>query len=152
LPAPRADGAGAQLDDVIRKQLGQAEKSVARRTAITSNKPPSTETLETGGERGEHSTGLFRRIGEDGVSRLEEIDATDIKAEGEQIGADTGLHRMLSKLDPDRRTEPGAPPTGAVPKSEATGAVKKSETPRATTTTSASRSRIGLGIAGSPPS
>jgi PEGA domain len=148
LPAPRVDGAGAQLDDVIRKQLGQAEKSVARRTAVTSNKPPSTETVETGGERGEHSTGLFRRIGEDGVSRLEEIDATDIKAEGEQIGADTGLHRMLSQLDPDRRTEPGAPPTGAVPKSEATGAVKKAEVSRATTTLTASRSRIGLGVAG----
>jgi serine/threonine protein kinase len=150
LPAPRGDGPGAQLDDVIRKQLGQADKSVARRTAVTSNKPPSTQTLETGEarERGEHSTGLFRRIGEDGVSRLEEIDATDIKAEGEQIGADTGLHRMLSKLDPDRRTEPGAPPTGAVPKTEPTGAVKKSEPSRATTTTTASRSRIGLGIAG----
>jgi tRNA A-37 threonylcarbamoyl transferase component Bud32 len=114
LPPPRAEGAGAQLDDVIRKQLGQAEKSVARRTAVTSGKPPGTETLE----RGEHSTGLFRKIGDDGVSRLEEIDPTEVKAEGEVIGADTGLHRMLSKLDPDRRTEPGGPPTGAVPKSE----------------------------------
>ena len=114
LPPPRASGPGAQLDDVIRKQLGQAEKSVARRTAVTDGKPPSTETLDR--EHGEHSTGLFRKIGDDGVSRLEEIDPTEVKREGEVIGADTGLHRMLSKLDPDRRTEPGAPPTGAVPK------------------------------------
>jgi len=132
LPAKRISGAGQQLDDVIRKQLGQAEKSVARRTAVTDGKPASTETLERdfaarerstasageAGERGEHSTGLFRKIGDDGVSRLEEIDPTEVKREGEVIGADTGLHRMLSKLDPDRRTEPGAPPTGAVPKTE----------------------------------
>jgi serine/threonine protein kinase len=133
LPAKRIDGAGQQLDDVIRKQLGQAEKSVARRTAVTSNKPPGTETVE----RGEHSTGLFRKIGDDGVSRLEEIDPTEVKHEGEQIGADTGLHRMLSKLEPDRRTEPGAPPTGAVPKSPPPGPEK----PRAQTTTTGGRRR-----------
>ncbi len=142
LPAKRISGAGAQLDDVIRKQLGQAEKSVARRTAVTSNKPPSTETAETGGERGEHSTGLFRKIGEDGVSRLEEIDPTEVKSAGEQIGADTGLHRMLAKLDPDRRTEPGGPPTGAVPKSPPPLEVSRS----ATTFTGSSGKRIGLAL------
>src|SRR5690242_7847910 len=64
LPAKRISGA-AQLDDVIRKQLGDAkDKSVARKTAVTDNKPPSTATLE----RGEHSTGLFRKIGDDGIS------------------------------------------------------------------------------------
>src|SRR3954471_11343447 len=39
LPAKRISGPGQQLDDVIRKQLGQADKSVARRTAVTSGKP-----------------------------------------------------------------------------------------------------------------
>ena len=55
LPAKRISGPGQQLDDVIRKQLGEAkaDKSVARRTAVTDGKPPSTATLE----RGEHSTG-----------------------------------------------------------------------------------------------
>jgi serine/threonine protein kinase len=138
LPAKRISGAGQQLDDVIRKQIGQAEKSVARRTAVTDNKPPGTETLE----RGEHSTGLFRKIGDDGVSRLEEIDPTEVKHAGEQIGADTGLHRMLSKLDPDRRTEPGGPPTGAVPKSPPPLEVSRS----ATTFTGGSRKRIGLAL------
>src|SRR5512138_3769433 len=46
LPAKRISGAGQQLDDVIRKQLGAAERdrSVARRTAVTEGKPPGTMT------------------------------------------------------------------------------------------------------------
>src|SRR5258705_12738943 len=120
LPAKRISGPGQQLDEVIRKQLGQAErdKSVARRTAVTDGKPPSTQTLE----RGEHSTGLFRKVGSDGLSRLEEveIDPTNVAAprarrnsESGAAGppltassADSGLHKLLnSKLDPDRHTE-----------------------------------------------
>ncbi len=118
LPAKRISGAGQQLDDVIRKQLGQAqaEPSVARRTAVTENKPSSTSTLE----RGEHSTGLYRKIGEDGISQLFDLDPTGVaparKTEPIAKDADSGLHRLLEKIDGDRRTEPGAPPTGARPK------------------------------------
>ena len=120
LPARRIEGPGQQLDDVIRKQLGQAqaEKSVARRTAVTDGKPPSTSTLA----RGEHSTGLFRKIGADGLSTLEEMDvdptgvAPPRHTEPMVKSPDSGLHRLLEKVDGDRRTEPGAPPTGAAPK------------------------------------
>ena len=130
LPAKRISGPGQQLDDVIRKQLGEAkaDKSVARRTAVTDGKPPSTQTLE----RGEHSTGLFRKIGSDGVSRLEEVevDPTAVAAprarrvsEGGMIAAsspDSGLHKLLdAHFDPDRHTEVGGPPTGQVPRDEA---------------------------------
>ncbi|MEO6774691.1 MAG: serine/threonine-protein kinase [Kofleriaceae bacterium] len=123
LPAKRISGPGQQLDDVIRKQLGQAqaEKSVARRTAVTDGKPPSTSTLERG-ERSEHSTGLFRKIGADGLSTLEEMDvdptgvAPPRHTEPMVKSPDSGLHRLLEKVDGDRRTEPGAPPTGVAPK------------------------------------
>src|SRR3569832_608956 len=125
LPAKRIDGPGQQLDDVIRKQLGQAqaEKSVARRTAVTDGKPPSTSTLA----RGEHSTGLFRKIGADGLSTLEEMDvdptgvAPPRHTEPMVKSPDSGLHRLLEKVDGDRRTEPGAPPTGAAPKLDPNG-------------------------------
>ena len=148
LPARRITGPGQQLDDVIRKQLGQAEKSVARRTAVTDG-PPTASTLD----RIDHSTGLFRKIGEDGVSRLEEIDPP-AGAEMTASSADSGLHKLLNaKLEPDRRTEPGGPPTGAVPKADATsGAPKqKPKAPRAPSVTSPTpRSRapawIGLGL------
>jgi len=156
LPAKRIDGPGQQLDDVIRKQLGQAqaEKSVARRTAVTDGKPPSTSTLA----RGEHSTGLFRKIGADGLSTLEEMDvdptgvAPPRHTEPMVKSPDSGLHRLLEKVDGDRRTEPGAPPTGAAPKLDpnASGLVPV----RATTstggksiTTFTGTSRRGLWIA-----
>jgi serine/threonine protein kinase len=125
LPVRKIPGAGTQLDDVIRKQLGQAEKSVARQTAVTSNKPPSTETNDV-------STGMFRKIDIDGVSRLEEVDPVDPTAiaaprarraseGGASLAAsspDSGLHKLLGggKKDIDRHTEVGGPPTGAVPK------------------------------------
>ncbi len=153
LPAKRISGAGQQLDDVIRKQLGQAqaEPSVARRTAVTEHKPSSTSTLERGdrgdrgdrgerGERSEHSTGLYRKIGEDGVSQLFDLDPTGVaparKTEPIAKDADSGLHRLLEKLDGDRRTEPGAPPTGAQPKIDpiSTGAsiaIARTATPQA---------------------
>jgi serine/threonine protein kinase len=143
LPAKRAEGPGAQLDDVIRKQLGEKkDKSVARKTAVTDNRPASTQTLERedafqrsidarAGEhangagaterRGEVSTGLFRKVDVDGLSRLEEVEI----AEGDPTAArnagasDSGLHKLLdAHFDPDRRTEVGGPPTGQVPKSE----------------------------------
>jgi hypothetical protein len=165
LPAKRISGAGQQLDDVIRKQLnqGQAEPSVARRTAVTDGKPPSTSTLE----RAEHSTGLFRKIGADGVSRLEEIEdnptgvAPPRHTEPMAKDADSGLHRLLDKLDGDRRTEPGAPPTGAAPKLEPTASrdvVPSTSAPRparpatrtdgksVTTFTGGTRRRLGLAI------
>ncbi|MEO8841339.1 MAG: serine/threonine-protein kinase [Kofleriaceae bacterium] len=134
LPAKRISGPGQQLDDVIRKQLGQAqaEPSIARRTAVTDGKPPGTSTIERG-SKGEHSTGLFRKIGVDGVSTLEEIDididptgvAPPRYTEPMPKDADSGLHRLLEKVDGDRRTEPGGPPTGAAPKVDpnASGAV-----------------------------
>jgi len=141
LPAKRISGPGQQLDDVIRKQLGQAqaEPSVARRTAVTDGKPPGTSTIERG-SKGEHSTGLFRKIGVDGVSTLEEMDidptgvAPPRHTEPMIKSPDSGLHRLLEKVDGDRRTEPGAPPTGASPKIDpnASGGLPQ---PRATTST-----------------
>ncbi|HTR51346.1 MAG TPA: serine/threonine-protein kinase [Kofleriaceae bacterium] len=148
LPARPPSGPGMHLDEVIRKQLGQAqaEKSVARKTAVTDGKPPSTQTLErdqtasaggAGGRAGEHSTGLFRKIGDDGVSRLEEIPPD------ERPGPDSGLHKLLdAHFDPDRRTEVGGPPTGQVPKAEATAGAPKA----GGTTYTGSRSSRGLVI------
>ena len=140
LPAKRISGAGQQLDDVIRKQLGQAqaEPSVARRTAVTGNQPPSTSTIERG-ERAEHSTGLYRKIGADGVAQLVdiELDPTGIapgrKTEPIAKDADSGLHRLLDKLDGDRRTEPGAPPTGTAPKLDPISTGASIAIPRTTT-------------------
>src|SRR6185312_8439778 len=78
LPAKRVSGA-AQLDDVIRKQLGDAKEKGGgtRRTAVTDGKPPSTATVE----RKEGTTGLFRKADVDGISRLEEVevDPTAVK-------------------------------------------------------------------------
>ncbi len=127
LPAKRLSGTGQQLDDVIRKQLGAAQdKSVARRTAITSNRPPGTETAE---REPQTSTGLMRKVSQDGISRLEEVDEFDPtnvagprakRATGQIMSAsspDSGLHKLLSAtVDPDRRTEGGGPPTGQVPR------------------------------------
>jgi serine/threonine protein kinase len=148
LPPPRPSGPGTHLDDVIRKQLGAAqEKSVARRTAVTSNKPPSTATHE----RGEVSTGLFRKIGDDGISRLEEVEQpTGVasprarRASEQPLGpGDSGLQQVVdAHFDPDRRTEVGGPPTGQVPKSEPLAAGTKSGT-----TTFTGRSTKGIAIA-----
>jgi serine/threonine protein kinase len=131
IPAKRQSGRGA-LDDVIRKQLND-QSHVARRTAVTDGKPPSTETVERG-KRGEHSTGLFRKVDIDGLSRLEEVGApgqegdlaTSVAAprarrNSEQAPAmpgDTDLHALYEahEKDIDRHTEVGGPPTGQVPK------------------------------------
>jgi len=117
IPAARQSGRGA-LDDVIRRQL--ADQSVARRTAVTDGKPPSTETADL-----EHtSTGLFRKLGSDGLARLEEPSprlADAGQAAPPQIagaGAVAGAAAYDATKDPDRRTEVGGPPTGQVPKSD----------------------------------
>ena len=140
LPAKRISGHGQQLDEVIRKQLGAAERerSVARRTAVTDGKPPSTASLELN----EHSTGMIRKIGADGLSQLEEVDPTAVAAPRAKRMSESGavkaldvppsspdseMHRLLdAHFDPDRRTEVGGPPTGTVPKSDATSNAKKS--------------------------
>jgi hypothetical protein len=150
LPAKRISGPGQQLDDVIRKQLGAAERerSVARRTAVTDGKPPSTETMD----RLDHSTGMIRKLDIDGISRLEEIDPTAVAAprarraseSGVASSADSGMHKLLdAHFDPDRRTEVGGPPTGTVPKSDATASAPKSKTQTAVS----APSRSGLWIA-----
>lgn len=116
IPAKRIEGHGA-LDDVIRKQL--VESSVARKTAVTDGKPAPTELPP-----GEVSTGLFRKIDLDGMSRLEEVDAnTKVAAprarrtSSQQAPGDSGVHKLYEAAhDPDRFTEVGGPPTGQVPK------------------------------------
>ncbi|HEX5062200.1 MAG TPA: PEGA domain-containing protein, partial [Kofleriaceae bacterium] len=157
LPAKRLEGPGQQLDDVIRRQLGAAERerSVARRTAITDGKPPPTHTHD----KLDHSTGMIRRIGLDGLSQLEEIEVDPtavaaprakrasesgaVKALGGPSSPDSALHELLdANFDPDRRTEPGGPPTGQVPKSDGTAAVPKT----ATKTSSTRSSRTGLWV------
>jgi serine/threonine protein kinase len=125
-PARRESMGRGALDEVIRKQLH--EQSVARRTAVTDGKPPSTQTLEKGGEV---STGLFRKLDADGLARLE-IDDTKVATPRAKRESDapafaqtpdptadssTDLHKLFdARLDRDRRTEPGGPPTGQVPK------------------------------------
>lgn len=115
IPAKRQSGRGA-LDDVIRKQLNDPP-TAARRTAVTDGKPPPTET--NSGEPAT-STGLFRKLGADGLSRLE-VDNTKVAAPrarraSEQVPVmpgDTDTHHLF---DRDRHTEVGGPPTGSVPK------------------------------------
>ncbi len=120
LPPKRHSGTGQQLDDMIRKELEAQDKSVARRTAVTAGKPPGTETIERGAANvTEHSTGLMRKIAPDGISRLEEVEPRPSRPSGEMSAssADSGLHKLLNaKVDKDRRTEVGGPPTGNVPK------------------------------------
>jgi serine/threonine protein kinase len=112
LPPARPSTRGG-LDDVIRKQLSDQEPSQARQTAVTDGKPAGTQTLAR--ERADdaeaaraslddksETSGLWlHKVGMDGLSRLE---------------ADAGAFE--APLDPDRRTEVGAPPTGPVTKFE----------------------------------
>jgi hypothetical protein len=130
LPTKHHPGRGA-LDDVIRRQL--ADQSVARRTAVTDGKPPSTHVTEPEPT----STGLFRKTDSDGLSRLEEADE---EAGGEASGesndeADGEAHReahrapagapanapaeakpprapspRAGEISPRKRREPGEPP------------------------------------------
>ncbi len=147
IPAKRQSGRGA-LDDVIRKQLND-QSHVARRTAVTDGKPPSTETMQ----RGEHSTGLFRKVDTDGLSRLEEVEATRVAAprakrnseQGLAMPGDTDLHALYdASQDKDRHTEVGGPPTGQVPKNLA---ISGTQLPKvAATPTPASRRSVWLAI------
>jgi serine/threonine protein kinase len=158
IPPPRSSSASA-LDDVIRKQLGsQGEKSVARKTAVTGNKPAGTETVE---RRGESSTGLFRKVDRDGVSRLEEVDPTNtavaaprarrVSEQGfaEPLPETTDLHALFdARVDPDRHTEVGGPPTGQVPKQDpAVPTPPETKSISITATTGAPGGRRGLAIA-----
>jgi eukaryotic-like serine/threonine-protein kinase len=122
IPAKRLSGQGA-LDDVIRKQL--ADQSVARQTAVTHGRPSPTEL-----PGGDVSTGLFRKVDMDGLSRLEEVevDSTDVavprarRGTTGRPGADGGgagdadPHKQPEGRDPDRHTEVGGPPTGPAPR------------------------------------
>jgi serine/threonine protein kinase len=109
VPAKRLSGQGA-LDALILKEL--AEQSVARRTAITHGKPPPTEL-----PAGEVSTGLFRKVDMDGLSRLEEVEVgTQAAAPRARRASPHGLASADASRDPDRHTEVGGPPTGPVPK------------------------------------
>ncbi|MFN0248983.1 MAG: serine/threonine-protein kinase [Kofleriaceae bacterium] len=126
IPAKRPSSGAASLDDVIRKQLND-NPTAARQTAVTNNKPSSTET-GTGAEPAT-STGLFRKLGADGLSQLEEVDVnTKVAAprarrnssQGEAMPGDTDMHALFeASMDRDRRTEVGGPPTGQVPREEA---------------------------------
>jgi serine/threonine protein kinase len=122
IPAKRLSGA-ASLDDVIRKQLND-NPTAARQTAVTNNKPSATET----GTEPATSTGLFRKLGADGLSQLEEVDVnTKVAAprarrnssQGEAMPGDTDMHALFeASMDRDRRTEVGGPPTGQVPRED----------------------------------
>ena len=122
IPAKRVSGRGA-LDDVIRKQLSD-NPTAARQTAVTNNKPSSTETNAEPAT----STGLFRKLGADGLSQLEEVDvntkvaaprARRISSQSEAMPGDTDMHALFeASMDRDRRTEVGGPPTGQVPREE----------------------------------
>ncbi len=125
IPARRDSTRGA-LDGTssASSSASSKEKSVARKTAVTSNKPPSTETVE----RNDVSTGLFRKLDDDGLARLE-IDPTSVRhtepMEKPDAGDITDLHKLFSaKVDPDRHTEVGGPPTGNVPKLDPGASVK----------------------------
>ncbi len=123
IPAKRLSGGAASLDDVIRKQLND-NPTAARQTAVTNNKPSETQT----GTEPATSTGLFRKLGADGLSQLEEVDVnTKVAAprarrnssQGEAMPGDTDMHALFeASMDRDRRTEVGGPPTGQVPRDE----------------------------------
>jgi serine/threonine protein kinase len=114
IPAQRQSGRGA-LDDVIRRQL--LDQSVARLTAVTDAKPPSTEIAEVEPT----STGLYRKRDKDGLSRLEQAGSLD-EVDGATAGslgpdAAKGLPGGTvqraddePRKDPDRRTEAGILP------------------------------------------
>ncbi|HEY0479772.1 MAG TPA: serine/threonine-protein kinase [Kofleriaceae bacterium] len=111
LPTKRLSGRGA-LDDVIRRQL--ADQSVARRTAVTDGKPPSTDVADAElkvTQIDPTSTGLFRKLDSDGLSRLEgagDSEAGPADAQPPAARADGQRHPPIK--DPDRRTEIGEPP------------------------------------------
>jgi hypothetical protein len=75
------------------------------------------------------STGLFRKLDSDGLSRLEEVDDAQREVVLEQLPADEPAelpHALLeASKDPDRRTEVGGPPTGQVPKSDLSSQMPK---------------------------
>jgi hypothetical protein len=154
IPAKRQSGRGA-LDDVIRRQL--ADQSVARLTAVTDGKPPSTETAEIEPT----STGLFRKLDNDGLSRLEEVEEVDkvddtlVAApdgagngagdDGGRASRDAGQGAGYEQIkDPDRRTEISGPPTGPVPKLDGLAHAHQPSSQRRTLSGRGARIRIAL--------
>ncbi|HET9625325.1 MAG TPA: serine/threonine-protein kinase [Kofleriaceae bacterium] len=146
IPAKRQAGRGA-LDDVIRRQLADNKSVANRRTdVVTNGQAPSTESAEI------ESTGLFRKLDDDGLSRLEEVEGTPPasadtasasvkRAPAPRTGtAPSGLVQLYETKDPDRHTEVGGPPTGQVPRSDLTG-------PAARRRGRGVRFAIGLGLA-----
>ena len=129
---------------MIRRQL--SEQSVARRTAITEGKPPSTETAELEPT----ATGLFRKLGSDGLSLLEQVGSPAAAPPPDQAPAGApGKGPPLPRVsyepakDPDRFTEVSGPPTGQIPKHNlASIRLDPSPVPR-----SPPRRKIGLWIA-----
>jgi serine/threonine protein kinase len=112
IPAKRQAGRGA-LDDVIRRQLAD-NSTAARRTDVVTNGKATPESAEI------ESTGLFRKLDDDGLSRLEEVEGTPepsphAPTPGTAL-APSGLARLYENKDPDRHTEVGGPPTGQVQK------------------------------------
>ncbi len=144
LPAKQQGGRGA-LDDVIRRQL--AEQSVARRTAITNGKPPATETADLEPT----ATGLFRKLGSDGVSLLEQVGNPMVAAPHDQASAGAPPSPALPRVtfepsrDPDRFTEVSGPPTGQIPKHNL-AAVRLDPAP-APRLVSRRRARVGIVLA-----
>jgi tRNA A-37 threonylcarbamoyl transferase component Bud32 len=122
LPLRHHPGRGA-LDEVIRRQL--ADQSVARRTAVTDGVPPPTETAPAP-EADPTSTGLFRKLDSDGLSRLEQAAAaagsgpTAHAAEDRAGDGRRGGPGLVDEAkDRDRRTEIGEPPIGQAPRADA---------------------------------
>jgi len=153
IPAKRQSGRGA-LDDVIRRQL--ADQSIARLTAVTEGKPPSTETADIEPT----STGLFRKLGNDGLSRLEEVDETDkvdkiddtlvatpdgAGDDGGRASRDAGQGAGYGQIkDPDRRTEVSGPPAGPVPRLDALAHARQPSSQRRALSSRGTRIKIAL--------
>jgi serine/threonine protein kinase len=131
ISAKQPSGRGA-LDDVIRRQL--ADQSVARHTAITRGRPPSTEIADIEPT----STGLYRKLDGDGLSLLEQIDGIAAPAPQNQPPNETPTSIYIDprapyepNKDPDRRTEVGGPPTGQAARADDSNiAVHASRPPR----------------------
>ena len=145
LPPKRLERPGrGTLDDVIRKQLGQAnEKSVARRTAVTDGKPPSTETARA---RRRTRPGCSARSATT-ASRGSSIDPTAVRnTEPMEKPEITDVHKLFEKhVDKDRNTEVGGPPSAPFGKVETGGSVKLPTQGGSTTKTGSNTSETTAG-------
>ncbi len=110
LPVKHQPGRGA-LDDVIRRQL--ADQSVARRTAVTDGRPPTTDVADPEPT----STGLFRKTDSDGLSRLEEADDEEVAARPARAVSPRAGQEF--EIGPARRRGATAPPRPRTKSTEA---------------------------------